>query len=155
MARDSDRRRLAYILSDENYGPKLARLRGAEERRILDLISENRGKDARQAILEADENRRAKVRERSAARRAQQRGQAPYLSVRTRRQQERDAAEHILDVFGGKAKPESVWRNVGYMTGGELDFAADADENGLVSRAVVPADRKDVRGKDLNPFWYH
>jgi hypothetical protein len=54
------KRRLAVLLRDEEYGPKLARLRRADERHVLDLIYENRGREARKAIEELDAGRREK-----------------------------------------------------------------------------------------------
>jgi hypothetical protein len=54
------KRRLALMLRDEEYGPKLARLRGTDERRVLDLIYENRGMEARSALRDLDAARRLK-----------------------------------------------------------------------------------------------
>lgn len=146
---NSAQRRLAYILSDETYGPKLARLRGLEERRILNLIGENRGNEARKAILEADEQRRERNRENRAAR------QTGRQRVSSREEKERLAVANILHVYGRKADTKHVRRNVGYMSPKELDFSGDASEDELTDRAVRPADRKDSRGTDINPFWYH
>jgi hypothetical protein len=154
LARDPALRRLARILSNEEYGPKLARLRGEDEKRVLRLIEQNRGDEARKAILEADENRRERQRELRRERQARQ-GPPTRISAKTREQREREAVRQILSVFGTKARPESVRRNVGYMNIGELDFTANADEDMLTLRASGPTDRKDSRGKDINPFWYH
>jgi hypothetical protein len=52
------KRRLSAILRDEEYGPKLVRLNRADERRVLDLVYENRGREARQAIDDLDAARR-------------------------------------------------------------------------------------------------
>lgn len=52
------KRRLARLLADEEYGPKLVRLNRHDERRVLDLIYENRGAEARKAIEELDTGRR-------------------------------------------------------------------------------------------------
>lgn len=54
----SAKRRLNALLRDEEYGPKLARLNRTDERRVLDLIYENRGREARQAIDDLDSRRR-------------------------------------------------------------------------------------------------
>jgi hypothetical protein len=54
------KRRLAALLRDEEYGPKLARLSRKDERTVLDLVYENRGREARQAIIELDSGRRRK-----------------------------------------------------------------------------------------------
>ena len=68
-----ERRRLRAILSDEEYGPKLVRLSKSDQRTILDLISENKGREARKRILELDERRRETVRIGSRIRRARER----------------------------------------------------------------------------------
>lgn len=143
MASSTSRKRLAYILSDELYGPMLARLRGDRERRVLDLIDQNRGKEARQAILEGDEERRAQNRERRARR------------YQTLQEMQDSAADNILRIFGRKADESNVRTNVGYMRPNELRFAADATEDDLTEKAVQPADRPNANGKDINPFWYH
>lgn len=52
------KRRLARILADEDYGPKLVRLKRSDERIVLDLIYENQGRDARASINELDLARR-------------------------------------------------------------------------------------------------
>lgn len=132
-------RRLARILADEEYGPKLARLRGNAETRILHLIQENKGKEARAAILEEDENRRVKRR-------------APTAS---RAVKEQKAVDNILRKLTTHANHTTVSRNVKLMTIVELDFAADATSDELRRRATQGSTRKDSRGNDVNPFWYH
>lgn len=52
------KRRLNALLRDEEYGPKLARLRRTDERRVLDLVYENKGIEARRAIDDLDASRR-------------------------------------------------------------------------------------------------
>lgn len=142
-------RRLNYILSDELYGPKLARLTGEDERRVLELIDQNRGKEARAAILEADERRRARKRQVS-------RTKENVVARPVNREQKEDAAvANIMRQYGRKARREAVIRNVGYMTIAELDFAAEATEQDLIGEARRPASRKNSVGKDVNPFWYH
>lgn len=54
------KRRLNALLRDEDYGPKLVRLNRADERYVLDLVYEGRGREARQAIDDLDERRRLK-----------------------------------------------------------------------------------------------
>ncbi len=54
------KRRLAALLRDVEYGPKLARLNRADERIVLDLVYENKGREARKAIDDLDRARRAK-----------------------------------------------------------------------------------------------
>lgn len=58
----AEQRRLYRILLDEDYGPKLARLNRADERKVLDLIERNQGRDARRLIVELDAKRREKLR---------------------------------------------------------------------------------------------
>lgn len=131
-------RRLARILADEEYGPKLARLHGDAETRVLRLIEENKGKEARKAILEEDENRRARRRSSS-------------ISRPTR---ELKAVENILRKFSF-ANRIHVTQNVKLMTIAELDFAASATGDQLERRARRIPDRTNTRGQDVNPFWYH
>lgn len=69
----NEQRRLRAILSDENYGPKLVRLGKADQRIILDLISENKGREARKRIVKLDATRRERVRIGSMIRRARDR----------------------------------------------------------------------------------
>jgi hypothetical protein len=54
----SAKRRLATLLRDEEYGPKLARLNRKDERIVLDLIYENRGREARTELDRLDAGRR-------------------------------------------------------------------------------------------------
>ena len=61
MAQSNASRRLARILRDEDYGPKLVRLSRIDQRRILDLIDANRGAQARREILRLDAERRRKA----------------------------------------------------------------------------------------------
>ena len=125
--------RLRTLLRDEDYGPKLARLRGADERRVLDLVEQNRGREARAAILDADERRRAHERE---ARRR----------TLFRRAADNVAAQH-------SAPLRAVERHLADATDAELRFAAGASRDQLVARARLPPRTLDRR--DINPFWYH
>lgn len=59
--------RLKRILDNEDYGPKLVRLNKSQQRVVLDLISANKGREARTAILKFDEERLTKVRTRRKA----------------------------------------------------------------------------------------
>lgn len=134
----SAERRLARILSDEDYGPKLARLRGQDEKRVLTLIDQNKGREARQEILRLDEARRAKRR----------------ASGVSRPEKERKAVDNISRQFG-RVNLGKVRANVKLMTGPELDFAATATQDELTAKARRPANRVDTKGNDVNPFWYH
>ena len=134
----SAERRLARILSDEDYGPKLARLRGQDEKRVLTLIDQNKGREARQEILRLDEARRAKRR----------------ASGVSRPEKERKAVDNISRQFG-RVNLGKVRANVKLMTGPELDFATTATQDELTAKARRPANRVDTKGNDVNPFWYH
>jgi hypothetical protein len=57
-SRPAAQHRLERILRHEEYGPKLAKLSGRQERIVLDLIEQNKGRDARKAIIAFDERRR-------------------------------------------------------------------------------------------------
>lgn len=141
MAADRNyRRRLATLLGDEDYGPKLARLRGADEQRALQLIHDNRGKEARAHILAADERRRETVR------------------ASRRRLLERRAVDNQMDVHrqGGLHPVRSTLESGARMlSDADLRFAATASRVELVARARRPPDRFTPRGEDWNPFWYH
>ncbi len=134
----SAERRLARILADEDYGPKLARLRGQDEKRVLTLIDQNKGREARQEILRLDEARRSKRR----------------VSAVSRPEKERKAVDNISRQFG-RINLNKVRANVKLMTIPELDFAATATTDSLTNKARLPPTRKDTKGNDVNPFWYH
>lgn len=140
MAKSTAQRRLERILNDEEYGPKLARLRGESERRVLNLIDENKGREARKLILELDEERRTKQRE---------------SSLSTLRKK---AIERLTDMWRGQKRKSTIITGVDNMTRDELNFALTADYMSLVNRARQPPDRipKGVPdGVDINVFWYH
>jgi hypothetical protein len=124
---------LRSLLSDENYGPKLARLRGADERRVLDLVEANRGSEARQYITSADERRRERERQ---ARKA----------TLYRRAVANVAAQHSAPVL-------AVERHLADATEAELRFAAGATRDQLVQRARMPP--RTLEAREINPFWYH
>lgn len=60
MTQTNASRRLNRILRDEDYGAKLVRLSRTDQRRILDLIDDNRGAQARREILRLDTERVAR-----------------------------------------------------------------------------------------------
>lgn len=138
MAMTNAERRLARILADEDYGPKLARLRGESERRVLTLIDQNKGAEARKEILRLDEERRAKRRSRSMS----------------RAEKERKAVENILRQQS-HANRKRVVDYVALMTIAELDFAGTAVKDELDAKARLPAYKVNKKGDDVNPFWYH
>jgi hypothetical protein len=127
---------LRTLLADEEYGPKLARLRGADERRVLDLVEQGRGRDARAAIDAADQRRLERLRE------------ARHATL-YRRAVDNVTAQH--QPWG--ATRGAVERHLGDATDAELRFAAGASRDQLVARARQPPRSLDRR--DINPFWYH
>jgi len=54
------RKRLRYILLDEDYGPKLVRLNKTDQQKVLELIYQNQGKTARSEIFRLDAERIAR-----------------------------------------------------------------------------------------------
>jgi hypothetical protein len=120
-------------------------LHGEDEARILRLIDQNKGEEARREILRLDEERRARQR---ATRRTPQSAKKRL----TRKAKIEAATTNILRKVPF-ANVTTVSRNVGYMTDGELDFAMDATTDELRSKAVGPA--RSMAGKPFNPFWYH
>lgn len=140
MARAADRnarRRLKALLDSEEYGPALARLRGEDERRVLDLVSNNRGAEARREILAADQRRRTRVR-------TQRRAALLERAVR-----------HTIDVHAPHypVRDSSVRRNLDQATDAELRFAATATRDQMIDRARQPPAVLEPR--EINPFWYH
>ena len=133
-------RRLQRLLDDEDYGPKLARLRGTDEQRILDLIDRNRGKEARAEILAADQRRR----ETAAASR--------------RRLLERRAVDNQVKAHregGFDPNRDTLEDGARLMSNADLRFAATATRQQMVDRARQPPTVLTPRGEDWNPFWYH
>ena len=144
-------RRLLRILSDEDYGPKLARLRGDDEAYILRLIDQNKGKEARSELNRLDEERRERNRSRRRGTPRQPQTSRPI----SRAARERYAVENILRHAEGRANRARVIRNVKVMDDHDLDFAIDASFDDLIDRARRPAYTQTADGEDLNPFWYH
>jgi hypothetical protein len=130
-------RRLQRLLDDETYGPALARLRGDDERRVLQAISENRGADARREILAADQRRRDRIRD--------QRHQQ-LLHRATLNTMEQHRAHYIADY-------NTVRRHLQDGTDAELRFAATATRAQLVERARQAP--RTLEAREINPFWYH
>lgn len=100
--------RLDRILADENYGPKLARMTRSQERQVLALIEQNRGKEARQTILDIDSRSRQvrrtkdRVREysrKSEAERRRLRASPSGMYVGSELYDDNDAADLDDDLF--------------------------------------------------------
>lgn len=129
-------RRLRAILDNEEYGPKLARLHGTEERRILDLIDAGRGTEARREILAADQRRREHLRVQARARLLH------HAAVNTVKQHRHYGTTYDQAVYYLK-----------YATNADLKRAATADDAELHRLAREPP--RIMHPKDINPFWYH
>lgn len=143
MATSQAAKRLARILSNEDYGPKLARMNRRDEAYILQLIDENKGKKARSEIVRLDKERRERRRQRSR--------QPSY--VIDKNVMRRRAADNIIRQVRGK--PSTVKRNVEYMDDSDLTFAVDASRTDIIERAkrraYITAPDIDY---EINPFWY-
>lgn len=139
-------KRLARILANEDYGPKLARMNRRDEAYILDLIERNQGKKARSEILRLDESRRVQRRERERSKR--QRGYVIDKNV-LRRQ----AANNIIRQVRGN--PTVVHKHVTYMADDDLSFATRATRTEIQDRARERGyvEAPDIE-YDINPFWY-
>ncbi len=148
MARSAAERRLIRILSDEDYGPKLAQLSVDDSNYVLRLIDQNKGKEARQAIERLHQERLARRRT------SKPEPKQPTVTV-TRRERERRAIANILSKAEGRAERKRVQAHVKYMSIDELDFAADATLEDLSDRAQQDPYLTTDTGDDLNPFWYH
>lgn len=133
-------RRLTRILDDDDYGPKLARLRGPDEQTALRLIDENRGAQARRHILEADQRRRT-------AQRAAARHRAEVRAV--------DNQTNSHESVGLRVNRTALLMGARLMTDTELRFAGTATRDQLVTRCRQPPKYLTPRGEDWNPYWYH
>lgn len=137
-------RRLTRLRSDEKYGQKLARLPKGEQARIIDLVRDNRGREARTTLLKLDEERRERVRIASAVRRRKER------EVRTFK---RIVASKGIDKTD-TVKMKRVRANVAKMSDEDMTKTArmsDAHFDAYVSeRARIPAPPGQI-----NTFWYH
>jgi hypothetical protein len=129
--------RLRTLLDSEEYGPRLARLRGADERRVLDLIEQNRGKEARAEILAADERRRDRAR-------IQERARLLHLAALNTVRQHGPHYGTTYDV---------AVQHLGTATSPDLRRVINADRQQLIDYIREPPTV--MYPKDNNPFWYH
>lgn len=138
MARDAASRRLQRILADKDYGPKLVRLSPSDQRTVLDLISENQGREARASINELDANRREREEEKARVR------QHPRV-VQVLYQLHGPRTPHQVDRISRNASEMTAaqMRRVLGLTGQKL-------RNYVIGHAAQPA----PAGKTINPFWY-
>jgi len=142
-------RRLQSVLDSEEYGPKLVRLNKSDQRTILDLISDNKGKEARARIVELDEQRRSKRRPSSEKTAQPERENINDL---------RDQAFANLDrIHRSKANynetrvKASVYQ---FMDKEQLRFAITTGPNGITDRIAAQI-AKDSPGNWGNVFYYH
>lgn len=148
MADRNALRRLKAILEDEEYGPKLARLNRADERKVLDLIESNpggRGKAYRDEIIRLDKARLDKARQRRQVKKA------PQVDIDALRQRAYVNMRRVLD-----GKPQTIKRGVSLMTIEEALFAAKEGPWRLKDRAREPTRKYIVNEQEIeiNPFWY-
>lgn len=140
MSRKSpEERRLQRFLTDSKYGPKLSQLPKREQRRFTDMVTENRGREARKALLAAD-TRRRDVRNQRDRDRRRATAEASALTNLTRRLPE--------------ARKSTLDRNMQHMTHRDLKFASKATRGELRVRASTGR-RVLVDGQEINLFWYN
>lgn len=151
MADRNASRRLARILSDETYGPKLARLSKADSDRVLARIDAGDSRGARDLINTLDNDRRVTMRARHTARQAET-SQTP-LSRRTIEAYE--IVAHGDDVLRRGAEVPynaiTVLKNAESASQSELrDWLkmTAAEWRALAARQTAPGDPK-------NKYWYH
>lgn len=133
-------RRLSRILADEDYGPKLVRLSQRDQRRVLDLIDANEGRQARAEILAADERRIERKNEREKEQR--------YPRV----------VEILLTLHGVDAESNQARRiehNAEYLTTYQMRQVEQRNRGTslkayVVGRAALPP----AEGSSYNGFWY-
>lgn len=135
MAKSNAVKRLERILSDEDYGPKLARLNRKDEAHVLDLIDRNKGREARKEILRLDRERLER-RRRSTAR------------LPTIEQLRAKAYTRLRQMLNGK--PKTQQKGVSLMNADQLNIALNADADTLRRKAAEYPDI-DI---EFNVFWY-
>jgi hypothetical protein len=137
-------RRVARLRNDEKFGPKLARLSKGEQNRVLGLVRDNRGREARTTLTELDTARRERVRVASATRRRTEREKRTFSRiVRTKGIPKGDIV-----------KLKKVRTRVALMSNDDMTRMTrmdDAHFDAFVSeQARIP-----VPPGQINPFWYH
>lgn len=141
-ARTAYERRVAALLADEDYGPKLARLNRYQTGEVLELVRQNRGAEARREILRYDEQRRQE----STRKRIENRNQR----IQT----------YILDTLRAVpvyANPQTVAFGVSLMTRTEGDRTLDMDADEIRDHAGNDGFIKLYLDESLlhNVWWYH
>jgi hypothetical protein len=135
VAKSNAMKRLERILSDEEYGPKLARLNRKDEAHVLDLIDRNKGREARKEILRLDTERRERRRGTSA--------RLPTID-----QLRAKAYTRLRAML--KGKPATQQKGVSLMNTDQLNFALTGTADQLRAKA---AEYPDI-DLDFNVFWY-
>lgn len=144
MAKSNALKRLERILSDEEYGPKLARLKRADEAHVLDLIDRNKGIEARKEILRLDEARRTQQRTRRTSK-------APRIDIEALRRKAEQAMRRKVS-----GKPSTIRRGIAHMTTDELNFAINADHESIRAKAGDVSNIRNYDDEDVpwNVWWY-
>jgi hypothetical protein len=135
MAKSNAVKRLERILNDEDYGPKLARLNRRDEAHVLNLIDQNRGREARSEIIRLDAARRETRRART----------AKHPTIEALRAK---AYQRLRRMLNGK--PATQQRGVSLMNKDQLNIALNADADTLRRKA---AEYPDIE-VEMNVFWY-
>lgn len=150
MAKSAAVKRLERILFDvspEEYGPKLFRLKKADQDYILGRIERNENAQVtRREILRLDKERLAANRARKA--------KAKLPTIEELRAKAR-AKLHAMWQNKEKYVAVNMRRNVKYMTSDELTYATSATQNELEDRAREPSKPYPDLDFELNVFWYH
>lgn len=150
MAKSAAVRRLERILFDvspEEYGPKLFRLKKADQDYILGRIERNENAQVtRREILRLD-------RERLAANRA--RKNKPKLPTIEELRAKARAKLHSMWKHKQKYVAVNMRRNTKYMTAEDLEYTMNATQSELEDRAHEPATPYPDLDIELNVFWYH
>lgn len=132
-------RRLKRFTSDPRYGPKLKQLPQREQRRLLDMVTANRGKQARQETLTTWQARRD-------ARNARDRQRRLDKSV--------DTALRNISRQLPEARADRMRDRFAAMSWQERRFAQTATREELRERARNGPKTITIDGVEYNPFWY-
>lgn len=139
-------RRISRLLKDKRYGGPLAKLPKRDQKRVFDLVRDNRGKEARKTILELDETRRQRVRIASASRR--------------RKERERRTVERIWRIKGvsaqESARRRAIQDRVKDMPDSDMSKMSRMKDVELDAFISKRARQQTAPGQTnwLNPFWY-
>jgi len=137
MAKSNAMKRLERILGDEEYGPKLVRLNRKDEAYVLDLIDQNKGREARKEILRLDKERIARRRK-------------PTKTSKSPTIGELRAKAYARLRAMLKGKPATQKKGVSLMNVDQLNFALVATADQLRAKA---AEYPDIE-VEMNVFWY-